>query len=378
MLLGFISAIHGQNDMVTHELRFHGKAKGGELVFFNVPPSSFSVSIKTLKGETAPDVVTRLADALNKDGRFLAHNGGQKVLGKHGVLGPLNGYAKAGLYSLAGTESGLGIPQSSPHSLSLTYDFQSDKLVLSWEEHERFDSIGICINGIGMPNFPGKGTTRELTKVSEYPQIYPLDNLHVNVVGYLKGIPSNVASMCLKGNRQQGVWTVPFNHGVMTNWNAWSSGQARAVSFEETRYKGNLNAQAVSVGAGAEGSAYACGTWRLFSNLKKSRYRIGVDFKLPHGISPKRCQLLVAPVGEDRRWDSSDFLRDDNCRILFDWTDFVSEDWRTFRTGTKQIPDIELGRAQSIICWIRIQGSGSQAVNFYFSGLYLEEITDDN
>ena len=130
-----------------YELTLKGTASGGTLVLANTRNRKQEfISIQTSLGESAKSVISRLADKINithlKYEENNMHNGlwtgGYQASASDNTLTLAGGM---GRYSLAGTESGLGIPRP-PTSLSCSYDKDKEEVILRWiNPPENYDSI---------------------------------------------------------------------------------------------------------------------------------------------------------------------------------------------------------------------------------------------
>jgi len=230
--------------IAEYGLTLKGAASGGTLVLAHTRNRNQKyISIQTLPGESAQSVVSRLADKINmrhmtqtERVRFDTHTlwvGGYQASASGDTL-TLPGWP--GRYTLAGTESGLGIPKP-PTSLSCSYNKSKEEIMLQWiNPPENYDFIMVkCFwkdfDKEYWKKLPGDSTSLVIDKKKISIDI---NDLNVLVIGFKDDIPSNAASIHLSGNRQEEIYGIPFTGNISPNWKAWSTGKNVAMdAFEQ-------------------------------------------------------------------------------------------------------------------------------------------------
>ena len=223
--------------MGGHDLALSGAAKGGSLLFFQVPSRNSKrwAEIQTRPGESAEVVAARLADRIGEVANVFGWAPGD--IKAHGAsLGSFPFDGLNGMWILAGTESGLGIP-APPTSLTARYERNSQMVHLKWVNPEGgYNSIALVCNGLGRASFPGTLTEHSfkgdpnVTRNDAEEQFFRNPNdMTVCVVGYKGSTPSNAACIHLKGNTQAETMGIPFAGGIAPNWSIWSTGSDSSV-----------------------------------------------------------------------------------------------------------------------------------------------------
>ncbi len=224
------------------DLSFRGTASGGSLVLAKTRNRNVKyVLIQTSAGESAEAVAQHLADTINANHSEQTEGiqydphwlwiGGYKVNASGSKL-ILPG--TPGDYTIAGTETGLGIPKS-PLSLSCSYDEKKDEIRLNWiNPSTKYDLI--LVNAYSSMKFYHKFTK----PVRNTPSSFTIDckqvsidtnDMEFRVIGILGGIqsfeaiPSNAAAIHVTSNGkcQEETYGIPFTDGVAPNWNTWST-----------------------------------------------------------------------------------------------------------------------------------------------------------
>ena len=244
---------HPVSRMESHWIPLTGRASGGILILaqpMNRNPRW--ISIETHPGEPAQVVLERLVKAINdhdpfgwggphiirRDAKGEILPDGNWVHVADGSIGPFPG--NVGCYIMAGTESGLGIPQP-PKSLTCAYLAESNEIVLNWENPPGgYDSIRVLADGFpsGIGRNSGNLTTHRLPTdilepfrpgADEWARLRGVDFC---VIGIRNGVPSNAAAITFKDNGQEELNGLPFSNGVAPNWTAWSTGEPKATGYE--------------------------------------------------------------------------------------------------------------------------------------------------
>jgi hypothetical protein len=210
--------------IMTAEIPFKGKATGGTLILGNVRGRNVDfASVETLPGESGEAVVYKLAKVIAYSDAIFEISEWENIDRERMLANMAQGDIlritnfPLGLYFLAGSEKGFGIPQS-PLSLSCTYDKTKDEIVLNWE-----NAIGdynyIFVNG---GRIPGNSTSM---RISRQKTGYDVNNLDIRVFGYSNGLPSGVAAVYLEqqGTVQGELFGIPFAD-IAPNWKVWSTG----------------------------------------------------------------------------------------------------------------------------------------------------------
>jgi hypothetical protein len=252
------------------DIPFKGNATGGKLVIGYIPdPHSVHtsiVSIDTSAGEPADSVVNRLATAITfSDAIFSNMSKNPKAaetMRKEMAKGnTLSIRGMLGDYILAGTETGLGIPEP-PLFLSCSYDKQDDKLELKWVNprcENQYDSIFILWRYRSRPEDTlGSGgvkliwdtPTNFIIKLPEevndldtdiwikgLRHEMPMEEMRAKDISLTDNVvPSNVAAIHVTSNGycQEETYGIPFSAGVAPNWKAWSTAaKVDKATFEQ-------------------------------------------------------------------------------------------------------------------------------------------------
>ncbi|MHC4214350.1 MAG: hypothetical protein ACYSWP_13370 [Planctomycetota bacterium] len=272
----------------TKDLTLKGTASGGTLVLARtLNRYQQNISIVTHPGESSESVVRRLADTINAWNRNVPT--GQVVFWGGRYQARTNGSTiklTPGLYAIAGTEKGLGIPRP-PKSLSCSYKPTSDKVELRWINPEgAYDSIQVRwfwndLDSSGSERLEGSANVLILDKAK-----MNLNNFDASVVGYRDNIPSNSIGVHLSEHVQSEKYGIPFSDGIAPNWTAWSSGpKVTTTAFEQDKrwepYIGSfktLSAKPFVQVIKAPTSGTVHGIWRKFLGLTPEHtYRFTAD-----------------------------------------------------------------------------------------------------
>src|SRR4030042_1227395 len=227
--------------MATWRLRFKDRASGGTLMLaLNRNRTVKWVTVSTSEGESPESVAERLADTINgyvsRDTERSSYDrntlwvGGYEVSTSDGALVLPRGLTD---YVLAGTETGLGIPQP-PTSLSSSSD--GNKVVLRWiNPSTPYDFVFVKAYWRDFDNMfderlPGSAESFVIDTGK-----IPLDsqNMDFRVIGVRDNIPSNAASIHVSGSAQAELDGIPFTSNVAPNWKAWTTdGKPDTSAFE--------------------------------------------------------------------------------------------------------------------------------------------------
>lgn len=213
---------------VTGEIVFDAPASGGTLVFsdmVNVNP--ISAQIDTQPGESPESVAKRLAHAINWE--WVQYGWRIDTVQSSGsMLYRIPGGID---YSLAGTETGLGIPKP-PHSLTAIYDPTIDGFRLKWENGDNYEHIRYSNSGYP-GNAPTSATSHVISQVSARrtgTMFRGADDFYFVVCGIKNGIPS--ASAAIRANKCVQCESTGYrsDEGLLSNWRSWSAdGDRKAV-----------------------------------------------------------------------------------------------------------------------------------------------------
>ena len=216
----------------VYPLTFKGPASGGVLVvgtLLNLPGVNF-IEIETSPGESAESVVHRLeakikaVQAVNDmSDRRLLWIGAPPVTS--GATIELAGTMYT--YFLAGTETGLGIPQP-PVFLTCLYNQAEDSIKLVWENPlGGYDKIFLTLrwnSDWGRRSFQkviqGDSTSFVIDRTSS-PIALNVQDLDIAIVGFRNGIVSSPGAIHMKGHYQDEAFAIPFARDIMPNWSAW-------------------------------------------------------------------------------------------------------------------------------------------------------------
>jgi hypothetical protein len=188
-----------------------------------------------------------MADAINA--RNAAPPTGYVELWMGGFQADANGPTltlPGGYWTLAGTETGLGIPKP-PLSLSCSYDKTLDKIHLKWiNPAEAYDSIRLhcfCLRKKARRLSHSETLPGAATEITINRGIMNVDEFDAHIIAYKNGIPSNSVAVRLTdgGYCQSEVYGVPFIGDVAPNWSAWSTTpKPDATKFKEgTKFAGD-------------------------------------------------------------------------------------------------------------------------------------------
>lgn len=220
---------------IKYTLPLKRTASGGSLVLARARlPNQGYVSIQTSSGESAESVARRLADAVNALNESPEHwrrfwSGGYRGVATEGSV-----RLAGGVYTLSGTEKGLGIPQP-PLSLSCAYEKSGDKVVLRWiNGPDEYDYILVnCFwNDFDHANTVRVGGTTTSLTIDRKKKPLNVNDMAFHVIGVRDKVPSNAASVDVSenGNCQAETYGIPFTGGVAPNWTAWSTAPAIGAS----------------------------------------------------------------------------------------------------------------------------------------------------
>lgn len=228
-------AFGSRSTVPTWDLTFKGVASGGTLILARTRNKTVKyVSIQTAVGESAESVAQRLAATINlntlMDTEELRYD--QHILWKGRFAVTANGNTLTLPLSprdfvLAGTETGLGIPQA-PLSLSCSYLEEADQVVLHWlNPPGRYDFILVNCHWTDSDHqvtrrLPGTATSLTIQR-AQIP--LNIDDMDFRVIGYRENIPSNAAAMHASGHCQEELYGIPFSNGVAPNWASWSTSE---------------------------------------------------------------------------------------------------------------------------------------------------------
>ncbi|MDH4239892.1 MAG: hypothetical protein OEW48_10035 [Phycisphaerae bacterium] len=229
--------------VAEYELTFKGVASGGSLVLARTRNRNQRyVVIETSVGELAESVARRLADAINashaayrrkSSKEHILWVGGYQATASKGTL-----ILGAGIdaYTLAGTETGLGIPPP-PLFLTCSYDKTADKVLIQWVNPEEvYDFILVQCYWTDFDHCFYKRVGGPSTSfVIDRKQIpVNIDDFNVLVIGFSDDIPSNAGAIHLRGHCLEETYGIPFAKGVAPNWTTWSTApKSESLSFEE-------------------------------------------------------------------------------------------------------------------------------------------------
>jgi len=228
--------------VAEYELTFKGVASGGTLVLARTRNRNQRyVVIETSVGELAESVANRLADAINashaayrrkSSKEHILWVGGYQATASKGTL-ILGGGIDA--YTLAGTETGLGIAPP-PLFLTCSYDETSDKVLIQWVNPEEvYDFILVQCYWTDFDHHFSKRVGGPSTSfVIDRKQIpVNIDDFNVLVIGFRDDIPSNAGAIHLRGHCQEETYGIPFAEGVAPNWTALST----AAKVDKTAFE---------------------------------------------------------------------------------------------------------------------------------------------
>jgi len=200
---------------VYHDLAFSATASGGVLTFVSCSDSERRfVSIETHRGETAESVLQRLDQAI-RAGRMYGFP--ESLWFPGGLRIP----DFPGEYSLAGTETGLGIPVG-PLFLSGSYNQVKNETVFHWENPPReYDVVHPPAGNLLVSN---STSCFEVGKDLGSHSIVALRHKTLSSMGVIN----------VNANSQEELRSAPFARGIMLNWCSWSFAKvANTAVFEQ-------------------------------------------------------------------------------------------------------------------------------------------------
>ena len=299
LILAFsITYSHGRPGgyIMTANIPLKGKATGGTLILGNVEARNSNFAcVETLPGESGQSVVYKLAKAIAYSDDIFEISRWDNINRERMLADMTDGDTlriknfPPGMYFLAGTEKGFGIPRP-PLSLSCTYYKAKDEITLNWiNPPDNYDYIYVRMFKTGfMPagsrRLDGNSTS---TTFNRKQTPFDVNDLDVRVFGFRNTLPSNLAVIHLSnnGNCQDELFGVPFTDGIAPNWKAWSTGdKIEKNAFEQydkySKLRLYYNLRALStkpfyqvIKGSATGNVH--GIYRKFMGLKPGHtYRI--------------------------------------------------------------------------------------------------------
>jgi hypothetical protein len=368
------------------------------------------VSVETVAGESAESVASRLADAVNEANAdadrpwrgFWAGGSRTFASGDRVALAP-------GVYTLAGTETGLGIPKP-PLYLSCSYDKGNDRVLLRWiNPPGGYDYILVNLfwkkyrhaNTIKLA-----GTATSLV-IDRKAKPLTIDDMAFQVIGLRDKVPSNGASIHVSdsGYCQSELYGIPFTARVAPSWSVWSTAQDSGASGFEQRRKYESDSGCVFalsakpfyqlIKAPAEGQRH--GIWRKFLGLTPGHtYRLSAHLNTLEMDSVKGdwslgvCAAANAADGKDltaQQMAGLAALPDGNKGLEsgrafhFGPGNTTRGIWETVLSGHKRFlrpaagPHITLPEgADTLTVWVSFSCSDPNG-QIAFSGVKLEDVT---
>ena len=242
MSVSWMNSLSAQSRLATCGVPLTGSASGGQLILADALNRNASyVMVKTTPNEPASRVAQRLVDAINMTNPF----GWHPHPGEIDIVNASDGYLK-GLpgnwmrYMLAGTETGLGIPQS-PRSLTVNFDEHNDRAVFRWRNAPGgYDRMVVNLkweNNVSQDTLEISGSAEEWTLDLNEQWWYAEDDifsgLDVWIFGYMFGvpaneqgrpdvIPSNATALYMRHTIQEELYGIPFSGGTAPNWKAYT------------------------------------------------------------------------------------------------------------------------------------------------------------
>lgn len=225
---GSIDCTNPEHLRTAGKITLGGSALGGELYFGGTwSQNPAIVRLNTTPLESAASVAARLASLID-DAWGRGWRAGACCLDS-------TIYLSNGMYFLAGTETGLGIPRA-PRSLTTHYDRTQNRLSLAWENYgENYDSMTISFNWGRGELYPvhlmGSHNSFEV-ELSEI--AVDLDDVSVWVVGYRDLVPSppSITRITAGGRSQEELYGAPHTMGIPPNWTSWQTG-VKGVVFQQ-------------------------------------------------------------------------------------------------------------------------------------------------
>ena len=213
---------------------FTDPASGGVLtVSAHLDRVPVTISVPTLPGESPESVALKLQEASDASTDFSKRTGGIRAEAT-GIIGV--GGQNSGMYCVAGTDNGLGIP-SPVKNLTISYSQDTDILKLSWKNPDDtpLDSLAVIVNANGIGRVEGTQESLEFRSVSVLMArtFESVDDLSATVVGYVDFCPSAAAYTRLTPCRLEELADLPFRLGITPNWSGWQAPETGNLVFEE-------------------------------------------------------------------------------------------------------------------------------------------------
>jgi len=399
-------------------IMFTGEASGGTFIFYKYLGGNAKCAIvETTAGEPAETVINRLADVIEERNPFdwiIVRSRNREIKSRvvTASRGELRGLAgSCGPYLIAGTETGLGIPQP-PRFLTSNYDPDANVITFRWvnPSPNAYDSVTIVNRRGSSATLSGnsesyvfdlnKYLANMLKDMEIYNKLveargahfdYPSDllgDLDFWVFGEKNDIPSNAAAIRINRNYQEELFGIPFTSGIAPNWQSWSlDADKDRVLFQEGKREENSNVSFNPVSIVDANSFYQVistgekdgpgGVFRKFIGLTPGHtYRIKIRVAIlsepnekqwsfsvhaaPNGpdgrdLSPRQMAgLETLPTGEKGNAASKMALYDSSLSTKGKFVEIS-----TGRTvGGQENKDITLpSGADSITVWVRCAGS---------------------
>jgi hypothetical protein len=237
---------------------FEDVASGGNLLFCTlVNRNPMFITVETKKGESAETVVRRIAEGMTDPNIFPTFRKIKKeqrdsTINRMASGNKLNVPGISGEYFIAGTEKGLGIPDS-PVSLSCSWNKKTNIVNVNWGNPIGYNFIQIrwTYKDNWVRDHLPENTTFYNIDVNER-RIDP-NNTDIWLIGYVNGeysdpnyipplatnyIPSGAAAIHLAGNIQEEIFGIPFKNNITPNWLDWSiKDNSEDVEFKQGKRK---------------------------------------------------------------------------------------------------------------------------------------------
>jgi hypothetical protein len=231
-LIVLLISVCAEADNVTRvSIPLKGSAEGGTLYLGDVLNRNASFAyIETVPGESAEAVARSLAVAISYTDALYDWPEGtdREAVVSHIVSGStLRLWGLPGTYFLAGTETGLGIPEP-PLFLSATYYTNKDALVFTWANSAPdYDSLVLRLRWDKYGSWHRQQLRGNSTSciIDRGRVPVDLDDVDCWIVAIRDGIPSAPAGIHVssQGAVQDELFGIPFTKGVGPNWRSWSS-----------------------------------------------------------------------------------------------------------------------------------------------------------
>jgi hypothetical protein len=394
-LIPWTAVSQPRNEQATYGFRFQETAKGGVLYLFQTPGYRFvrkCVAVETGPGDGGDEVTSLLAaTAMPELPSMMQNSDGSRLV--------FRGFPDRGEHSLAGTETGLGIPPP-PAFLSAAYNPEEDTVRLSWTNPSSvYESVAVrfvwdCLGTVSgdMQEYVVQNARRKIALRGR--------SAIVSVVGQKSGIPSNAAAVEVKIGVQSDTVEYPFTANTMPNWRRWSGNQGNgSIRFEQRSDEVSRSARTGSgsvvpvyyQGVTANGANAQGGIYRKFLGLTPGNtYRVSArvnTWEMDDATQEWSYSFHACPGYPDgREFTPEQFAGlepipdggegpEAACVVSYGPGETTNGQWVEVSTGDENLPGKTIGDiilpegVTEIVLWIRHTGTDTTGVGLDWSSL---------